>query len=136
MTWRGLGSPAIVVAAVLPIGYLPPLGKGKEKIREIRYPYGFEYLRAAVRYTDAMGPSRVEPSFAKTFATHYGPPSGVLIFLCLMLFLFPRWSASLRRPLRTASTSPYTLSSKTSYVISTYSHPNSLLIFGASWSAF
>ena len=75
----GLGSPAAVVAGVLPMGYLPTPVKGKEKISEIRYPCGFEYLRAAVRYADAVGPSRVEPSFAKTFATHYGPPSGVQI---------------------------------------------------------
>ena len=36
----GLGSPAVVVAGVLPIGYLPPSSKGKGKISEIRYPYG------------------------------------------------------------------------------------------------
>ena len=29
----GLGSPAAVVAGVLLVGYLPPPGKGKEKIR-------------------------------------------------------------------------------------------------------
>ena len=53
----GLGSPAIVVTRVLPVGYLPPPGKGNEKISEIRYPCGSEYLRAAVRYADAVGPS-------------------------------------------------------------------------------
>ena len=73
----GLGSPAVVVAGVLPVGYLPSPGKGKEKISEIRYPCGSEYLRAAVRYADVVGPSLVEPSFTKTFATRYGPPSGV-----------------------------------------------------------
>ena len=66
-----------VVARVLPVGYLPPPCKGKEKISEIRYPCGSEYLRATVRYADVVGPSRVEPSFTKTFATRYGPPSGV-----------------------------------------------------------
>ena len=131
-----LGSPVVVVVRVLPVGYLPPPGKGKENIREIRYPCGFEYLRVAVRYADAVGPSRVEPSFAETFATHYGPPSGFLIFLRLLLFLFPRWSAYLRRPLRTVSTSFYTLSSKAFYNISMYARPSSLLIFGASWLAF
>ena len=45
----GLGSPDVVVAGVLPVGYLPPPGKGKEKISEIRYPCGSEYLRVAVR---------------------------------------------------------------------------------------
>ena len=74
------GSPVVMVVGVLPVGYLPPPGKGKEKISEIRYPCGSEYLRAAVRYVGAMGPSRVEPSFAKTFATHYEPPSNVRIW--------------------------------------------------------
>ena len=30
-----------------------------------------------MRYADAVGPSRIEPSFAKICATRYGPPSGV-----------------------------------------------------------
>ena len=34
----GLGSPTTVVVGVLPVGYLPLLDKGKEKISEIRYP--------------------------------------------------------------------------------------------------
>ena len=76
----GPRGPAVVVAGVLPVGYLPSLGKGKGKISEIRYPRGSEYLSAAVRYADAVGPSRVEPSFAKNFATRYGPPSGVRIW--------------------------------------------------------
>ena len=69
-----------MVTGVLPVGYLPPPSKGKGNIREIRYPCGSEYLRAVVRYVDAVGPSRVEPSYAKTFATRYGPPSGVRIW--------------------------------------------------------
>ena len=68
-----------MVVGVLPVGYLSSPGKGKEKISEIRYLCGSEYLRAAMRHTDAVGPSRVEPSFAKTFATRYGPPSSVRI---------------------------------------------------------
>ena len=52
-----LCSSATVVFGVLPMGYLPPPGKGKEMIREIRYPCGSNYLRAAVRYADAVGPS-------------------------------------------------------------------------------
>ena len=74
------GSPVAVVAGVLPVGYLLPPSKGKGKISEIRYPCGFEYLRVAVRYVDAVGPSRVEPSFAKIFATCYGPHFGVRIW--------------------------------------------------------
>ena len=77
---RGLGGPVIVVAEVLPVGYLPPPGKGKGKINEIRYPSGSEYLRAVVRYADTVGPTRVEPSFAKIFATRYGPPFSVRIW--------------------------------------------------------
>ena len=92
----GLGGPVAAVVGVLPVGYLPPPGKGKGKISEIRYPGGSEYLRAAVRYANAVGPSRVEPSFVKIFATRYGPPSGVLISSRLMWCPFPRWSASLR----------------------------------------
>ena len=72
-------SPATVVIGVLPVGYLPPPGKGKEKISEIWYPGGSEYLRAAVRYAEAVGPSRVEPSDAKAFDIRYRPPSGVRI---------------------------------------------------------
>ena len=76
----GLGSLAVVVVGVLQMGYLPPPSKGKEKISEIRYPCGSKYLRAAMRYADAMDPSWVEPLFSKTFATHYKPPSGVRIW--------------------------------------------------------
>ena len=53
----GPDSPATVVTGVLPVSYIPSLGKGKEKISEIRYPYGSEYLRDVVRYADAVGPS-------------------------------------------------------------------------------
>ena len=55
----GLGSPTVVVVEVLPVGYLPPPSKGKEKISKIRYPCGSDYLRAAMRYAVAVGPSRV-----------------------------------------------------------------------------
>ena len=43
-----LGGLVVVVARVLPIGYLPLPGKRKGKISEIRYPGGSDYLRAAV----------------------------------------------------------------------------------------
>ena len=76
-TGDGLGSLAAMVTEVLPVGYLPSPGKGKGNISEIRYPCGSKYLRAAVRYADAVGPSRVEPSYTKIFATCYRPPSGV-----------------------------------------------------------
>ena len=73
----GLGGLFAMVAGVLPIGYLPPPGKGKGKISEIRYPGGSEYLMVVVRYADVVSPSRVKPSFVKIFATRYGPLSGV-----------------------------------------------------------
>ena len=78
-TSGGLGSPTAVVVGVLPVGYLPLPSKGKGKISEIRYPGGSEYLRAAMRYANSVGPSWFEPSYAKTFAIRYGPPSDVLI---------------------------------------------------------
>ena len=93
-----------------------------------------------MRYANVVGLSQVEPSFVKPSLLVMDllsvSKSGVLIFLCLMLFPFPRWSSSLRRPLRTVSTSLYTLSSKTSYNISMYTRPISFLIFGASWLTF
>ena len=48
---------AMVVHRGVP-GELPfPLGKGKGKISEIRYPSRSEYLRAAIQNAEAMGPS-------------------------------------------------------------------------------
>ena len=50
-----------------------PLDKGKGKISEIRYPSGSEYLRVAIQNAEAVGPSRVEPSYGEVFAARYGP---------------------------------------------------------------
>ena len=59
----------------------PPFpGKGKERISEIKCPIGSEYLRAAVRCLDVVGPSRVEPSYAEIFATRYRPPIGIHVW--------------------------------------------------------
>ena len=69
-----------MVTGVLPVGYLSLPGKGKGKISKITYPNGSEYLRAAVRYANAVGPSWVEPLFAKIFTTRYAPPSSVRIW--------------------------------------------------------
>ena len=69
-----------MVVGVLPVGYLSLLGKGKGKISEIKHPGDSEYLRAVVRYADAVGPSWVDPSFAKVFATRYRLPSSVRIW--------------------------------------------------------
>ena len=72
----GPSGPVAAVARVFPVGYLPPPGKGNGKISEVRYLGGSKYLRATVRYANVVGPSRIEPSLAKIFATRYGPPSG------------------------------------------------------------
>ena len=135
-----LGSPAAVVAEVLPVGYLPSLGKGKEKISEIRYLCASEYLRDAMRYANVMGPSRVEPLFAKIFATRYEPPSGVRIW-CLdhltsyvvpvpkmVCFFEAAFENGLRFPLH-----PFIKNVLPHFNVCP---PSSLLIFGASWSAF
>ena len=59
----GSGHPAIVVNRV-PLAGPPSLhGKGKGKVNEIRYAGGSSYLRATVQNAEAVGPSRVEPSF-------------------------------------------------------------------------
>ena len=60
-----------------------PLGKGKGKINEIRYPSGSEYLRAAIQNAEVMGPSRVEPLYGEIFATWYGSALGVQVW-CLL----------------------------------------------------
>ena len=61
------------------MGHLSPPSKGKGKISEIKYLGGSEYLRAAVRYADAVGPCRVEPLYEETFVTRYKPPLGVRV---------------------------------------------------------
>ena len=73
---------AVVVHRAAP-GEPPfPLGKGKGKISEIRYPNGSEYLRAAIQNVKAVGPNRVEPLYGEIFVARYGPPFGVQVW-CL-----------------------------------------------------
>ena len=93
------------------MGHPPLLGKDKERITEIRYPTGTKYLRAAVRCSDAVGPSRVEPSYAEIFATRYRPPvcirvwcldfltSYVIHFLMMVCFFEAAFENGLRFPL-------------------------------------
>ena len=76
---RSGGLPVATIRAPL-VGQPPLPGKGKERISEIRYPTGSEYVRAAVRCSDAVGSSRVEPSYAKIFATRYKPPVGIHVW--------------------------------------------------------
>ena len=60
----------------------PPssLGKGKDKIDEIKYYVRFEYLKSAVQNALTVGPSRVEPLYGEVFARGYRPPFGVQVW--------------------------------------------------------
>ena len=71
---------AVVVHRVAPEEPPFPLGKGKVKINEIRYPSGSDYLRATIQNAEAVGPSRVEPLYGEIFATRYGPPFGIQVW--------------------------------------------------------
>ena len=71
---------AMVVLQDAPGEPLSPLGKGKDKIDEIKYPVGSEYLKSAVQNALAVGPSRVEPLFGEFFARRYRPPFGVQVW--------------------------------------------------------
>ena len=57
-----------------------PLDKGKGKLNEIRLPSGSEYLKAAIQNAEAVGPSRVEPSYGEIFVARYGPSFGVQVW--------------------------------------------------------
>ena len=71
---------APVVDRAPPTDHPSSFGKGKGKISEIRYPSGSEYLKAFVKYADAVDPSRVEPLYEKTFVTCYRPPLGIQVW--------------------------------------------------------
>ena len=60
----------------------PPyaLGKGKDKIDEIKYPVGSKYLKSAVQNALAVGPSRVEPLYGEVFTRRYRPPFYVQVW--------------------------------------------------------
>ena len=73
------GNFSTVVDRAPPVGHPSLPGKGKGKNSEIKYHGGSEYLRAAVKYVDAVGLSRVEPLYEKTFVTCYRPPLGVQV---------------------------------------------------------
>ena len=83
-TGGGSGSLAVVIYRVPSADHPSPSGKGKGKISEIRYPSGFEYLKATVKHVNVVGPSRVDPLYEKTFITLYRPPLGVQVW-CLDL---------------------------------------------------
>ena len=96
------------------VGHPPLPGKGKERISEIRYHTGSEYLRAAVRCSDAVGPSWVEPSYVEIFGIRYRPPIGIRVwrpyFSSLTSSMFLRWFSFSRRHLKMVFASLYTLS--------------------------
>ena len=71
---------AVVVLRDAPGEPPSPLGKGKDKIDEIKYPMGSEYLKSAMQNALAMGPSRVEPLYGEVFARRYRPPFGVQVW--------------------------------------------------------
>ena len=73
------GLPTTAVKAPL-VGHPLLPCKGKERISKIRFPIGSEYLRATVRCSDAVGPSRVEPSYAKIFVSRYRPLVGIHVW--------------------------------------------------------
>ena len=78
----GNNSLAVVVHRAAP-GEPPfPLDKGKEKINEIWYPSGSEYLRAAIQNAEAVGPNRVEPLYDEIFTARYGLPFRIQVW-CL-----------------------------------------------------
>ena len=57
-----------------------PLDKGNDKIDEIKYLVGSEYLRSTVQNALVVGPSRVEPLYGEVFARRYRPPFGVQVW--------------------------------------------------------
>ena len=104
-TGGGSGSLSVVVNRAPPADHPSPSGKGKGKISEIRYLGGSEYLKAVVKYANAVGPSRVEPLYMKKPSLPAIDPLlafkfGALIFSPPTSSRFPRWYASLKQPSR------------------------------------
>ena len=71
---------AVAIRRVALLELPSPLGKGKGKIKEIKYPEGSEYLRGAVQNAAAVGPSRIEPLFGEIFVARYRPLFGVQVW--------------------------------------------------------
>ena len=71
---------AVVVLRDAPGEPPSPLGKGKDKIDEIKYPVGCEYLRLAMQKALVVDPSRVEPLYGEVFARRYRPPFGIQVW--------------------------------------------------------
>ena len=61
----GSGSLAVVVDRAPPADHPSLSEKGQGKTSTIRYPSGSKYLKAAVKYADAVSPSRSSPFMRK-----------------------------------------------------------------------
>ena len=79
-TGGGSGNLVVVVDRAPSVGHPSPLGKGKGKVSEIKYPSGSEYLRVVMKYADVVGPSQVELLYEKTFVTLYRPPLSIRVW--------------------------------------------------------
>ena len=68
--WTDGDSDRLAVVALRDAPGEPPfsLGKGKDKIDEIKYLVGSEYLRSSVHNALAVGPRRVESLYGEVFA--------------------------------------------------------------------
>ena len=80
--WTGGESNRLVVVVLRDAPGEPPspLGKGKDKIDEIKYHVGSKYLRSVMQNTMAVGPSRVEPLYGEVFVRCYKPSFGVQVW--------------------------------------------------------
>ena len=135
----GSGRLPSAAARALLVGHPLLLGKGKERISEIIYPTGSEYLRAAVRCSDQWALFESSPHMRKflprAIDLRLVSMFGVQTFSHLTSSMFLRWLAFLRRPLKMVSASLYTLSSSASFSTSTYAHPSFPPISRAFWLA-
>ena len=79
--WTGGESDRLVVVALRDAPREPPLplGKGKGRIDEIKYPMGSQYLKLVVQNALAVGLSRVEPLYGEIFERRYRPLFGVQV---------------------------------------------------------
>ena len=93
-----------------------------------------------MRYANVVGPNPIEPSYAKTFATRYGPPSGVRTWCSDLLMSYvvpiPKMVYFFEAAFENGLYFPLHPFIKSVLQHSVYVRPNSLPIFRASWSAF
>ena len=86
--------PAVVEPQNVPGAPPLPFGKGKEKIKLIKYSGGSDYLKYAVQHAVTVGPRKFGPSYEVTFSKRYRPPIGVRVWspdiLTLYVVFVPR----------------------------------------------